>query len=125
MEAVNPLSDESLVEFLHALHLTSQEREWMLPRGFRVWRAQLGADERPMEQRGPFLPGHHPHPPARMKPTSEFAAEGRVNQKGDPCFAVHCPLRVPSRLRPLSSNVRRRKQPVARIQISVVASYER
>jgi RES domain len=42
-------------------------------------------DERPLVERN-FAVGFQPHPPERMKPTPEFAAEGRVSAKGKPCF---------------------------------------
>jgi len=79
------LNDERAQEFLHALRLTSNRRTWTLDKGAMVWRAQIGVDERPLKERG-FAVGFQPHPPARMKPVPEFAAEGRVSTKGQPCF---------------------------------------
>jgi hypothetical protein len=77
--------EERAREFLHALLATSTDRTWPLRSESIVWRAQLGADDRSLEERG-FAVGYQAHPPARMKPTPEAAAEGRVSPKGRPCF---------------------------------------
>lgn len=80
-----PESDNDVLEFLHALLLTCSIRTIQIWPGTRVWRAQIGFDQRPIDERG-FVTGIQPHPPARMRPSSEFAVAGRVSTKAAPCF---------------------------------------
>ena len=78
--------------FLDVVLETSQKRRTTIPKGTRLWRAQLGSDVRSQP-----IPGSDglecdsvelgvPYKPDRMKPRADRANEGRVNPKGIPCL---------------------------------------
>lgn len=72
--------------FLEAVLATSERRREVLPAGSLVFRAQLGCEWPADAEEEAEDPGPRPFPPARMKPLSDRASEGRVNPRGIPCL---------------------------------------
>lgn len=70
--------------FLDTLVETSSKRHRIFKTGEVLWRAQLGYASRMREDAGLIVENSVPYPPARMKPLSNAAHEGRVNPKGIP-----------------------------------------
>lgn len=79
------IHDEKVTSFLNAILETSKNRQVVLSKGDRLWRAQLGNDWRKdcdphgnefvMDDPCPYLE-------ERMKPIMNSASEGRANPKG-------------------------------------------
>jgi hypothetical protein len=87
--------DDKTWHFIDVLLETGQRRKTPLPKGTRLWRAQLGHEcgpgviegieyERGTGIQGLMMPG--PHRPLRMLPRFDRAIEGRINPKGIPCL---------------------------------------
>jgi hypothetical protein len=80
------IHEESTRDFLATLVETSSSRTINLPKGHRLWRAQLGFSPRFEREGREQVELRGPHPPARMVPTPEFVGDGRVNPRGIPCL---------------------------------------
>jgi RES domain-containing protein len=76
--------------FLQTVLDTSTRRRRELPKGTRVWRAQLGAQPPVSEERedGSVDIQYRALALERMKPLADSATEGRVNPKGIPVLYV-------------------------------------
>ena len=75
------IHSEKANQFLETVLETARDRITTIPKDVIYWRAQLGS----------ILPKgddefEYPFSQKRMKPTAEFAADGRVNPKGIPCL---------------------------------------
>lgn len=71
--------------FLETVRQTAEKRAEVLPPETYLWRAQLGNDWDPIYDDGVYIDDQPaPHPPARMKPLTDRAPEGRANPKGIP-----------------------------------------
>src|SRR6266404_6700085 len=76
---------EHVRHFLEVVRSTSKSRQIQLPKGTKVWRAQLGCDVQKIEFEGRSLDGPPvPFKLERMKPLQDRAKEGRANSKGIP-----------------------------------------
>ena len=78
--------NQSVIDFLEAIHSTSESRKLIVPVGSAFWRSQLGSTYREpvggnvvYEDNRPI-----PYPAERMKPLTNMASEGRANPKGIP-----------------------------------------
>lgn len=71
---------DQVKNFLQALRQTLCLKEINLKKGDKLYRSQIGLEI--SEWEGQVL--LNAHPPKRMKPTSEYAIEGRANPKGIP-----------------------------------------
>jgi len=83
------IQSKEVADFLHAIIVSGKDRIRVLPKGFHLWRAQLGHDLRP-EYAGDELIDCFPtaFSPERMKPLADSAREGRANPKGIPYLYV-------------------------------------
>lgn len=71
-------------EFLQTVLATSEKKKEKIPKDTIFWRAQLGHDWESVKQNGEEFEIPCPFSPARMKPVSHMAREGRANPKGIP-----------------------------------------
>lgn len=78
--------EDHVDKFLETVVATSQARKRTLPSGQFLWRAQQGDHWETVCVDGVESEDQGPLPPARMKPLSHSAREGRVNPKGIPCL---------------------------------------
>jgi RES domain-containing protein len=71
--------------FLDTVLQTAKTRKDVLPKGFVLWRAQLGCDWEPVIHEGEHIYDEpHPFSKRRMTPRASQAVEGRANPKGIP-----------------------------------------
>ena len=78
--------DRSINSFLETVMQTRQGRDFVIPEGAILWRAQLGVDYTPTRDASGEELVEVPmgFSEDRMKPTAQFAGEGRANSWGIP-----------------------------------------
>ena len=78
--------DRAIGAFLDTVMGTLQNRDLEIPKGIKLWRAQLGVEYVPVRDESGEEVGEQPmgFSGTRMKPVAEYAREGRANSSGIP-----------------------------------------
>ncbi len=85
MRKTRYVHDPEVEAFLGAVRETAEKRLEVLPPETSLWRAQPGNNWDPIYDDGEYIDDQPaPYPPARMKPLTDRASEGRANPKGIP-----------------------------------------